>query len=110
MRRQRAVMCVLATVLFSAATATAIAAQRLPAIPDSAGTAADGVLQVRPATIVYSGDGSHFFAGVVTHGASPHDAKIRWISWTATGATANATDVRGNCLPTCANGGYSTYP
>jgi hypothetical protein len=54
-------------------------------------------LQVKPGQIVWSPDGSHFFAG-----AQGANSNIRWRTWTAASGTASAKftiSCAGGCVP-----------
>jgi hypothetical protein len=52
----------------------------------------------RPATIIFSGDGS----SIVNH--------IHWSSWSATRASGTGTWNEETCIPDCATGGVNHYP
>jgi hypothetical protein len=42
--------------------------------------------------------------------ANTYFNSIHWLSWTSTSATATATFVQNDCLPTCAQGKFVKYP
>ena len=42
--------------------------------------------------------------------ANTYFNSIHWTSWTKTSATASATFVQNNCVPTCAEGKFIKYP
>jgi hypothetical protein len=64
--------------------------------------------EARPPEIVYTGDGSGFFAG---RGHSVrHDGKIKWTSYGASSAKGTAANWLNNCTPSCAGGKFTAYP
>jgi hypothetical protein len=63
-----------------------------------------GAFQRRPATIIYSGDGSALLAG-----GSSIRSHLVWTSYTRQGARATGADWFDNCEPDCADGTYHAY-
>lgn len=61
-------------------------------------------LRVRPANIVYTGDGS----GVLS-GPKPGES-IHWSSWRTQTAFGGGYNLIDNCRPDCARGRYDAYP
>lgn len=70
-------------------------------------TAADNGLQVKPATITYTGDGTGLLAGAHARGQR---SGIRWTRWTAHGALGTGFNQLNNCTPSCAGGTFRRYP
>jgi hypothetical protein len=99
----------LATAGFVAvAAAVALAKVQLPAYdgPIVAGKNP----QVRPGTIIYTGDGSGVLAGRGTRSRHPKFGRLHWTSWNATEARAFGADWVNNCVPFCAAGTFTPYP
>jgi hypothetical protein len=63
---------------------------------------------VKPTEIVYSGDGSQFFAG--NKEGSKKIGKLHWTTWNGTEALGTGYQWIDNCNPSCANGKFSRYP
>ena len=83
----------------------ALGATRLPTL------LADGphgqlTWQVRPAHIVYTGDGSGVLGGSDGTGAA-HPGHLKWASWTRTEATGSGTVWIDDCKPDCAEGTFT---
>jgi hypothetical protein len=96
---------VMAASMASAATAS------VPKLVSSAGPARAGRNpQVRPHTIIYTGDGSGLLAGTGKASRRPHFGRLDWTGWSATGAQATGANWINNCRPSCANGRFSSYP
>ena len=90
--------------------ATAAAAASLPGVLADGGTVAKGKnVLVRPKQIVYTGDGTGFFAGPGMAGRHPTPGKLKWSSWTNGGAQATGDDWINNCEPFCAAGKFSQH-
>jgi hypothetical protein len=66
--------------------------------------------QVRPGTIIYTGDGSGLLAGRGTRSRHPKFGRLHWTSWNATEARAFGADWVNNCVPFCAAGTFTPYP
>lgn len=84
----------------------AVSAQSAPTPKAATGTSPRGLTR-RPKQIVYTPDGSGYFAGAHRHGrgASP----IHWSSWGTTAATGTGADWLDNCEPDCAQGHFTAY-
>jgi len=90
------------------AQAPARASGALPLAPTSLGaTPAANQLQVEPATIVYTGDGTGLLAG-----ASVRNRKsgITWTKWTSELALGAGFNQLNDCNPFCAGGKFHGYP
>jgi hypothetical protein len=64
--------------------------------------------QVRPAHIVYTGDGSGVLGGFDGTGIA-HPGHLAWSSWTATRARGSGAVWIDNCTPSCAGGKFTAY-
>ena len=64
--------------------------------------------QVRPAHILYTGDGSGVLGGLDGTGAA-HPGHIKWASWTRTGATGSGMVWIDDCTPDCADGTFTAH-
>jgi hypothetical protein len=62
---------------------------------------------VKPTEIVYSGDGSQFFAGKKE---SKRAGKLHWTVWNGTEGLGTGYQWIDNCNPSCANGKFSLAP
>ena len=79
----------------------------LPKLPSTIGPPGKGDLKAKPASIVYTGDGSAFLAGGPK---SNHRAKpLNWSSWTATAGTGSGFNWVNNCNPNCAGGTFHRF-
>lgn len=69
-----------------------------------------GVLtwQVRPAHILYTGDGSGRLGGFDGTGAA-HPGDLKWTTLTRTQATGSGAVWLDNCTPDCADGKFTAY-
>lgn len=67
-----------------------------------------GALKRRPATIIYTGDGSALLAGRGRSGAQAF-GHLHWTSWGRRSARAWGDDWHDNCLPDCAGGTFTGY-
>jgi hypothetical protein len=76
---------------------------RAPA--DLGATAANNGLQVEPATITYTGDGTGFLGGASTR----RNSSINWTEWTAEAALGTGFNQLDSCEPSCARGAYHGY-
>lgn len=97
--------------IFGAICLTAIgasAAGTLPLSPTSLGAthAYDG-LQVKPLTIVYTGDGTGFLGGA---NVGSRSSGIDWTKWTANLAIGRGFNQLNDCNPDCAGGKFHGYP
>jgi hypothetical protein len=86
---------------------TAPGATRLPRL---LGDAPHGRLtwQIRPAHILYTGDGSGRLGGFDGKGAA-HPGRLRWASWTPTQATGSGAVWLDSCTPSCAQGTFTAH-
>lgn len=88
---------------------TAPAAAAGAAIPLAADSQAPGAqgLAYRPASIVYSEDGSAYLAGRGTSARYP--GRLIWTTWNTNQARGYGSTWLDNCKPNCAAGTYSSY-
>lgn len=63
-------------------------------------------LQVEPAAITYTGDGTGFLGGA---DAREKGSGIEWTQWTASAALGTGFDQLDDCNPDCADGTYTGY-
>ena len=80
-----------------------------PLVPTHLGPPVHGDLQRTPARIIYTGDGTGFFAGPGQGGHRPRTHAISWTQWGAQTATGQGADWVDNCNPDCAGGSFSAY-
>jgi len=97
----------LAAIAGLAIAAGASAAAPTPTFPTFAGRPSKGNPVAKPGEIVYSGDGSHLFAGAK---GNRKIGKIHWTTWNSTEGLAAANNWINNCSPSCANGKFTLYP
>jgi hypothetical protein len=64
--------------------------------------------QVRPAHIVYTGDGSGVLGGFDGTG-SAHPGRLIWSSWTTTRAQGSGAVWLDDCTPDCADGKFTPH-
>ncbi len=95
----------IAALAISAGAAAATAAT--PQFPAFAGPPSKGNPAVKPTEIIYSGDGSEFFAG--NRGARKA-GQLHWTTWNGTDGLGTGYQWINNCSPSCANGKFSLYP
>lgn len=69
-------------------------------------TSAHEGLQVKPARITYTGDGTGLLAGA---DVGDEGSGIEWTQWTAHVALGTGFDQLNNCDPDCASGTYTGY-
>jgi hypothetical protein len=94
--------------LLSTCGASASVAAPLPTSPvylDA--TEAYNGLQVEPATITYTGDGTGLLGGYRVRGPN---ARIKWTSWTGKRARGSGFNQLNDCVPFCAHGHFHRYP
>lgn len=96
--------CAIAISLIAVSSASAATAH-LPGLTQE-GTAKP---KVRPTLIVYTGDGSGYFAGPRKLGHSNY-GHLSWSNWTKTRASGSGANWVNNCKPSCAQGTYTGYP
>ncbi|HEY2769625.1 MAG TPA: hypothetical protein VGI87_03620 [Solirubrobacteraceae bacterium] len=90
-----------------AATATSAGAAGLPGLADNVGSKQ---AKVRPGVILYTGDGSGFFAGNGQPGKHPKVGKLHWTSWSGSSASATGANWLNKCVPNCAKGTFAKFP
>jgi hypothetical protein len=89
------------------AVAASAAVAATPTFPSFDGPPSKGNPIVKPTQIVYSGDGSQFFAGP----KGPKKAgNLHWSVWSSTEGLATGYQWIDNCNPSCANGKFTLYP
>jgi hypothetical protein len=59
--------------------------------------------QVKPASILYTGDGSGILGGFDGTGVA-HPGHLKWLTWTTRRAVGSGAVWIDNCTPTCAHG------
>ena len=64
--------------------------------------------QVRPASILYTGDGSGILGGFDGTGIG-HPGHLRWLSWTTERAVGSGAVWIDNCNPDCASGTFTAH-
>jgi hypothetical protein len=102
----RLVALLIASAGIGVAVAAASAASAVPRAPDFLGASvAHGGLEVKPATIVYTGDGTGFLGGA----SARRGSHIRWTEWTAQVALGTGFNRVHNCIPICALGASHSY-
>jgi hypothetical protein len=94
----------IAGLAIAAGASAALAAT--PTFPTFAGPPSKDNPVVKPTEIIYSGDGSQFFAG----GGTERAGKLHWTVWNSTEGLGSGDNWINNCAPTCANGTFSKYP
>jgi hypothetical protein len=65
--------------------------------------------KVKPKTIIYTGDGSGFFAGA-TKVSESNFGSLHWTKWTSGEALGSGANWLDNCTPDCATGTFNGYP
>jgi hypothetical protein len=67
-------------------------------------------LQVRPATVAYTGDGTGYLGGRDDNPRHPHrGGGLHWVAWKKTFALAHGWDWLNNCRPDCARGSFHRF-
>src|ERR1700678_3535698 len=107
---QRVNLIPIAGIAAALALAASASAAALPAVVAEIGPAYYGSIQVRPAEIVWAGDGAGLLGGRRHPNARPADSEIHWIAWTRSSATGAAYSWLDNCAPDCADGSFTSYP
>jgi hypothetical protein len=64
---------------------------------------------VRPAQIVYTGDGSGILGGFTGRGPLPRFGSLKWSSWTRNQALGSGAVWLDDCEPSCAGGKFDPY-
>jgi hypothetical protein len=101
-------LALLVLVLVVVVTSDASASGTLPVSPTFlSATTAYGGLQVKPATITYTGDGTGLLAGASVRN---RQSGIDWSKWTTDLALGTGFNQLNNCEPDCAGGTFTGYP
>ncbi len=100
----RAVVLTVTVVLFALLAATA---QALPGLLTQTGHGPPFV--VRPAQIVYTGDGSGVLGGFSGTGPFPRFGSLSWSTWSRRQATGTGAVWLDDCEPSCAQGTFHPY-
>jgi hypothetical protein len=79
----------------------------LPKLPSQIGPSSKGDLKVKPASIVYTGDGSGFLAGA--RQSKHRDKPLKWSSWTSSAGNGSGFNWVNNCNPNCASGKFRAF-
>jgi hypothetical protein len=103
-RKLAALASVLAALIVVPAAHAQIPLPRLP-------TGLAPALQVRPAVIGYTGDGSGWLGGSDGHGHGRRNrfGHLHWTRWTPTAATGHGAVWIDDCTPDCAAGTFRAY-
>ena len=64
---------------------------------------------VRPAQIIYTGDGSGVLGGFTGNGPLPRFGRLHWSSWTNIQAHGSGAVWLDDCTPNCAEGTFHPY-
>lgn len=64
--------------------------------------------KVKPATLIYTGDGSAFFAGA-TKVSKTNFGSLHWSKWNKKKALGSGGNWLNDCKPSCAKGNYHGY-
>jgi hypothetical protein len=99
-------LCGVAIVALALAPASASAAG-LPGL--LTGTGHGRPFAVRPAQIIYTGDGSGILGGFSGHGPLPRFGALRWTFWTQRQAQGSGAVWLDDCTPNCAQGAFHPY-
>jgi hypothetical protein len=100
------------TLLIFAAPSAAIARTHHHAGPSKVRLATqDGEhpLQIRPALVSYTGDGTGYLAGRVSRPGNLDRGSLRWRSWKRRSGFATGYAWINNCRPSCAGGHFSKH-
>jgi hypothetical protein len=101
---KRSALAVIPALVIAAAASAALAAT--PTFPTFTGPPSKHDPTVKPAEIIYTGDGSGFFAGPGNKKAG----KLHWTVWNGTEGLGTGENWVDNCSPNCAAGKFSKYP
>jgi hypothetical protein len=97
----------LASVLLLLVACASAGAAGLPGL--FTGTGHGSQFVVRPAQIVYTGDGSGVLGGFSGHGPLPRFGRMTWSSWTSIQALGSGAVWLDDCMPNCAQGKFHPY-
>ena len=103
---KRCAQIAIAGLALAAGASIALAASPTPTFPAFSGPPAKNNPVAKPSEIVYTGDGSGFFAG----GAAKKAGKLHWTAWNRTEGLGTGYQWLNNCTPNCAAGKFSKYP
>jgi hypothetical protein len=94
-------------VIVTLALVPAAGASGLPGL--LTGTGHGKPFAVRPAQIIYTGDGSGVLGGFSGHGALPRFGALKSASWTQRQAQGSGAVWLDDCTPNCAQGTFHRY-
>jgi hypothetical protein len=100
---KRSALAAIAGLLVTVGASAALAAT--PTLPAFTGPPSNHNPVVKPSQMIYTGDGSRFFAG-----AGKRPAKLHWTAWNSTTGLGTGDQWINNCIPSCAAGKFSKYP
>ncbi len=103
--RNRAAVVAIAGLASAVAASAAIAAT--PTMPAFFGPPSKNNPVAKPPEIVYSGDGSEFFAGTKS---AKRAGKLHWTTWNGSVGLGSGYQWIDNCSPSCANGKFALFP
>lgn len=105
----RSLLATVALLALAAALAGPAVAEQA-ALPKLATQMPGEELQLRPAVVSYTGDGTGFLGGRATSPPEHLDrGGIRWLSWTARSAFGRGFAWINDCRPDCAGGRFSKH-
>jgi len=100
--------CAGALVLGATGAAPGLAGRQTASLPKLLGLSGrTDKLLVRPAEIIYTGDGSGVLGGFDGTGLGGHFGHLHWSSWTANQAVGGGAVWLDNCTPNCASGRFA---
>lgn len=102
---KRSSVTAIAGLAIAAGASAALAAT--PTFPAYTGPPSKTNPVVKPTEIVYTGDGSGFFAGIK---GSKKIGKLKWATWNGNEGLGTGYNWIDNCSPSCAAGTFSRYP
>jgi hypothetical protein len=100
----RSTLAGVACFVIAAGASAALAAT--PTFPTFSGPPSKTNPVVKPSEILYTGDGSEFFAGE----GSKKAGKLHWTVWNSTEGLGTGDQWIDNCTPNCASGKFSKFP
>jgi hypothetical protein len=89
------------------AACSATSAEALPGLLTQIGRGSS--FAVRPAQVIYTGDGSGVLGGFTGKGPLRHFGQLRWSSWTNSQARGSGAVWLDDCTPNCAQGTFHPY-
>lgn len=105
--RRSLIALLVATAAIAALTGSAVAQGTVPTLLGNAPEGATKLL-VRPAQIVYTGDGSGILGGF-DGGKGNGFGHLKWTHWTTGSAFGHGADWVNGCRPDCADGTYTAH-